>query len=284
LEDRVQAELLFISAVTAVEVGDDDSAHAAVDAIERLEGRIADPYLESAAQLAVSWILPIVDDFDAALQSASTALDGFREQNDPFMGWAALAVGLLEMTLDRDNAAREHLTEASELGGRFGNKLLEPVAQTQLASLDVRAGQLEHARAQLVKSVGASEDTELSTQTVTFSLVAYAQLALAERNPRRAVMALGAADGLRLRAGLRAWPSMRRGEAELATRVAREIDPDGFKDVFAAGAELNQSEAVALVRGHRMRACDQPAGTAVEVSSDICKRPNVGGLQGGGAL
>ena len=68
LEDRAQAELLFTSAVTAVEVGDDDSALAAVEGLRRLQGRIDDPYLESAAQLAVSWILPIVDDFDGALR------------------------------------------------------------------------------------------------------------------------------------------------------------------------------------------------------------------------
>ena len=58
LDDRARAELLFTSAVTAVEVGDDDSALAAVDGLRRLEGRIDDPYLESAAQLAISWILP----------------------------------------------------------------------------------------------------------------------------------------------------------------------------------------------------------------------------------
>jgi uncharacterized protein DUF4062 len=46
-----------------------------------------------------------------------------------------------------------------------------------------------------------------------------------------------------------AWPSMRRGEAELLTRVADEIDPEVFKDAFAAGSELGQREAVALVRG-----------------------------------
>ena len=103
-----------------------------------------------------------------------------------------------------------------------------------------------------MESVDASEDTELSTQNVTFSLVAYAQLALAEGDPRRAAMALGAVDGLRQHAGLRAWPSMRRGEAELATQVAQEIDPDVFKDAFTAGSELNQREAVALVRGDRM--------------------------------
>ena len=252
LENRAQAELLLISAATAVEIGDDDSAQAAVQGIERIDGRIDDPYLESAAQLAVAWILPIRDDYDGALQAASAALGGFREQNEPFMAWAALTVGLLEMTLGRHDAARKHLIEANEVGGQFGHKWLESGARTQLASLAVRAGQLDEARAQLVKSVAASGDTELSTQTVTFSLVAYAQLALVERDARRAAMALGAADGLRQRAGLRAWPSMRRGEAELATQVAQEIDPEGFKDAFAAGSELDQVEAVALVRGDRV--------------------------------
>jgi hypothetical protein len=249
LEDRAQTELLLIAAVTAVEVGDDDSAQAAVEGIERLEGRIDDPYLESAARLAASWTLPIIDDFDGALRAASTALDGFRRQNEPFMAWAALTVGLLELTLGRPDAARDNLTEAEELGTQFGNHWLESCARTQLASLAVRAGHLDEARAQLVGSVDASEDTELSTQTVTFSLVTYAQLALAEGDERRAAMALGAADGLRQRAGLRAWPSMRRGEAELLTRVAQEIDPEVFKDAFAAGSELNQREGVALVRG-----------------------------------
>ena len=215
LENRAQAELLLISAATAVEIGDDDSAQAAVRGIKRLDGRIDDPYLENATQLAVSWILPIADDYDGALQAASTALNGFREQNEPFMAWAALTVGLLEMTLGRHDAAREHLIEASELGGQFGYKWLESGARTQLASLAVRAGQLEEARAQLVQSVAASGDTELSTQTVTFSLVAYTHLALAERDGRRAAIALGAADGLRQTCGVArvAVDAARRGGA-----------------------------------------------------------------------
>ncbi len=94
--------MLFTWAVTAAEVGDDDSALAAVEDIKRLEGRIDDPYLECALQLAVAWTLPIVDDFDGALQAASTALAGFREQNEPFVAFAALTVGMLEMTLGRD--------------------------------------------------------------------------------------------------------------------------------------------------------------------------------------
>ena len=249
LEDRAHAELLLISAVTAVEVGDDDAAQAAVEGIEQLEGRIDDPYLESAAQLAVSWTLPIGDDFDGALRAASTALDGFRRQGAPFMGWAAFTVGLLEMMLGRHDAAREYLTEADELGGRLGNRWLESAARTQLASLAVRTGRLETARAHLLESVDAREGTELTAQTAAFALVAAAQLALAEGDARRAATALGAADGLRQRVGVRAWPSMRRGEEELAARVAQEAEPGVFEDAFAAGSALSQREAVAFVRG-----------------------------------
>lgn len=249
LGDHARAELLLISAVTAAEVGDDDGALTAAEGLKLLEGRIDDPYLKSAAHLAVSWVLPIVDDLDGALQAASTALDGLRKQNEPFMAWAALTVGLLQMTLGRHDAALASLTEANKLGGQFGNHWLESGARTQLASLAVRTGHLDEARALLVASVSASSDTELSTQTVTFSLVACARLALAEGDARRAAMALGVAHGLRQRAGIEAWPSMRRDEAELVARLARELDPEVLKDAFAAGSQSSRRDAVALVRG-----------------------------------
>ena len=134
-------------------------ALAAVEGLERLQGRVDDPYLESAAHLAVSWILPIEDDFDGALQAALTALDGFGRQNEPFMAFAALTVGMVEMALGPDEDARAHLTEVNQLGGQFDNSWLESTARTQLVSLAVTAGQLDEARALLVKSVEAGEET-----------------------------------------------------------------------------------------------------------------------------
>ena len=249
LDDHARAELLFTSAVTAVEVGDDDSGLAAVDGLAGLVGHIDDPYLESAAQLAMSWILPLVDDFEGALRAASLALDGFQRQNDPFVAFAELTVGMVEMALGNDDAARAHLTTADELGSRFDNLWLRSSARSQLASIEVRAGHHHEARALLVRSVEASDDAELSTLTVTFSLVTAAQLALAEGDARRAAVALGAADGLRRRAGLKAWPSTRRREAELVTRVAQAADSWDVEDALAAGAQISHREAVALVRG-----------------------------------
>ena len=249
LDDRARAELLFASAVTAVEVGDDATALAAVDGLEGLVGHIDDPLLESAAQLAISWILPIADDFDGALRAASIALDGLRRQNDPLVAFAALTVAMVEMALGNDDAARGHLTIVDALGGRLDNVWLRSSARAQLASLEVRAGRLDEARALLVRSVDAADDAELSTLTVSFSLVIAAQLALADGDPRRAAVALGAADGRRRRAGLKAWPSTRRREAELVTRVAQAADSWDFEEARAAGAQLSHREAVSFVRG-----------------------------------
>ena len=247
LDDRGRAEFLVTSAVTATEVGDDESALAAAEAIKQLGGRIDDPYLESAAQLAVSWVLP-GDDFEGALEAASAALDGFRRQNAPYMGWAALTVGLLEMTLGRHDAALANLTEAYQLGSQYGNHWLDATARTQLASLAGRTGHLDEARARLKESVETGEDSELSTQAVTFALVACAELVLAEGDARQAAMALGAADALRQRAGLRPWPSMRPNEADLVARVKQEIDVRTFENAFAEGGTLSRRDAVALVR------------------------------------
>jgi predicted ATPase len=250
MDDHARAEVLFTSTVTAVEVGDDDSALAAIDSIERSLESVDDPHLESALRLAVAWTLPIVEDFDGALAAARSALTGFRQQNEPFVAFALLTVGMLEMTLGRDDVAREYLTEVNELGGQFGNNWLESSARTQLAALAVRAGQPDVAKNLLVESVDAINATHLSTLTVTFTLVAAAQLALAQGDTERAAIALGAADGLRKMAGLRTWPLARKSEAGLTARVQQATDPETYRQAFAAGAELHARDALALVAEH----------------------------------
>ena len=97
-------------------------------------------------------------------------------------------------------------------------------------------------------AVDSGDDADVSMLSLTFCLVACAQLALAERDAGRAATALGAAHGLRRRAGLRAWPSTRRSEAELVTRVVQELDAEAYEAAFTAGAELGHREAIAFVR------------------------------------
>ena len=89
----------------------------------------------------------------------------------------------------------------------------------------------------------------MSTLTLTFALITAAELAVADGEPARAATALGAADALRRRAGLTAWPLIRRREHQLVALVTNATDPATYDAAFAAGAELNARAALAFVRG-----------------------------------
>ena len=165
------------------------------------------------------------------------------------MAFALLTVGMLEMTLGRHEVARQHLLEVDELGRQFGNTWLTCSARTQLAVLAVEAGHLDEARAWLVDTVDSIENAHPSTLAIGFTLVAFARLALAEGDARRAAIAIGTVDALRARAGLRAWPLMRPGESDLASRLAQLADPRIMEEGHAVGADFHPREALALVRG-----------------------------------
>jgi hypothetical protein len=59
---------------------------------------------------------------------------------------------------------------------------------------------------------------------------------------------LGAADGLRKRVKLRAWPMLRRGEAALNAEVRAALGTERFDAVYGSGSRLNRWDAVAVVR------------------------------------
>ena len=83
------------------------------------------------------------------------------------------------------------------------------------------------------------------------ALAGYAQLAFADGDPERAARLEGAADGLRRRVGLSAWPHLRRVETELAAQARQRLGAARFDHAFAAGSRLTQREAVAIVQDQR---------------------------------
>ena len=83
---------------------------------------------------------------------------------------------------------------------------------------------------------------------MTLCLAGYAQLALAEGDPQRAARLEGAAEGLRRRVGLSAWPPLRRMEADLVAQIRQRLGAGQFDQAFSAGSRLTQREAVAIAR------------------------------------
>jgi len=251
LDPQGRAELAWAAAVLAVDAGDDAAAVAARQCLAPLLSGISDTFLHAVAQLAMAWTSPIAGDLEGALREAAVSLEELRGQDEPvFMELAAFTAGSLEMALGRYDEALPHLREARDLADRIGGDWLAAGPRVQLGILAVLRGRLDEARPLLEEALDLSVATR-STPVVTLCLAGYAQLALADDDPDRAALLEGAAEGLRRRVGLPAWPHLRPVEGELVARVRHKLGGISFDQAFSAGSGLTQREAVALARDQR---------------------------------
>ena len=165
---------------------------------------------------------------------------------------------VLETTLGRYDDALGRLSEMRDLAQRSGIRLdRRQVPGGSRGPWRVMRGRPEQARELLEEALGVSLAARI-TRGVTLCLAALARRALVEDDPERAVLVAGAAEGLRGRAGLRTWPILRQGEAELVAQVRQALGDDRFGQAFAAGSRLSQQEAVAAIRD-RPRNRTQPS-------------------------
>jgi predicted ATPase len=252
LDPQARAELLWAAAAAAIEVGDEAAALSACQRMAPLLEAIDEPLWRAVSQLAMAWTSAIVGDLDGALREASVSLGQLRGQDEPY--WTALAVltlGSAEVTIvGRHDDALGHLREARDLAERLDNAWLAAISRVLLGILAVVRGRLEEARALLDGGLELSLATH-STRSVALCLSAFARLAFVEGDPERAALLVGAAEGLRWRAGMRVWPTLRWGAAELVAQVRGALGTDRFEQVFAAGARLTRQEALAVVHDQR---------------------------------
>jgi len=258
LDPQARAELAWVAAVLAVDAGDDAAALAARQRLAPLLAGISDPFLHAVAQLGMAWNLPIAGDFDGALREAAASLEELRGQDEPvFTGMAAFTAGSLEMALGRYGDALPHLRKVRDLADRVGGDWFAAGSRVQLGILAVLRGRLDEARALLDEALDLSLAAR-STPFVTQCLAGYAQLAFADGDPDRAALLEGAAEGLRRRVGLPAWPHLRRAEADLVARLRQRLGGSRFDQAFSAGSGLTQRDAVAIVQDHRGTGAHRP--------------------------
>ena len=248
LDPQARAELLWTATVLAGDMGHDPAALVARQGLRPLLEEIRDPFLRVVSHLAMAWTSPIAGDVAGARREASASLEQLRAQDEPF--WTALAAftaGSIETTAGRYDDALGHLSEARDLAEEFDGTWLIAGSRVQLGILNVVRGRLDEAKGLLDEALSLSLASR-STPFVALTLAAYARLAFAEGDPERAARLEGAAEGLRKRVGLQAWPMLRQGEAELVTQIRQTLDAHRFNQAFSAGTQLSQPQAVAAVR------------------------------------
>jgi tetratricopeptide (TPR) repeat protein len=259
VDHQAQAELLWTAAQTANLMGDRPATLAASQRLGPLLAEIDDPFLRALSRLALGWASLIAGDPDDAIRQWSAALEELRGQDEPY--WTAstvLSVGSANAAIGRDEDALRDLNEARELADRFSYEWPATWSRVQLGTLGVLQGRLEEARKLLDEALDLSLAAR-STPFVTLCLAAQARLAFQQGDPDRAALLEGAAEGLRRRVGLRAWPMLRPTETELSAQLRQALGADRFDQAFSAGSRLNQREAVAAVRDQRGTATKESA-------------------------
>ena len=183
------------------------------------------------------------------MREAAASLEELGGQDEPvFTAMAEFAVGSLEMALGRYDDALRHLGEARGLAKRSGRDWLLAASSVQLGILAVLRGRVDEARALMDEALDLAAR---STPFVTLCLAAYARLALAEGDSERAARLKGAAEGLRQRVGLPAWPDQRRLDEELVTQIRQKLSATQFDQAFSDGSGLTQRQAIDIVRDER---------------------------------
>jgi len=256
-DPQARAELAWIAAAAAVEMGEDAALVAARERLAPLLDGIEEPLLHAVSLLTVASLTAVLGDRDEALRAALASLAELRGQDEPFwIAQGSLAAGTLEMAVGRLDDAQPHLREVYDLGRRLDSDWLTAWARVQLGNLATVRGRLDEARNLLDDGLQLSVATH-STRTVNLCLAAFARLAFAEGDSERAALLAGAAAGLLRRVSLRPWPGLPGGGGQLEARLREALGAQRFDQVYAAGSRLDQREAVAAVRdGHR--AADTP--------------------------
>jgi tetratricopeptide (TPR) repeat protein len=245
---QAEEELLWTAGVSAADMGDDQAAQAVRQRLEPLLPEIRDPFLSAVADLFMAWSTPITGDLEQALHEASACLDKLRGQDEPFFtSVAEFTASTIETALGGYDQALRHLSKSRVLADESGIRWLVAGTRVQLGILHVLQGKSDEARPVLVEALNLSLAAR-STPWTALSLAGYARLAFATGDARRAARLAGAAQGLRRRFGLQAWPMLRRSEAELVAQVRRALGGEQFDQAFAEGSALSQREAVAAAR------------------------------------
>ena len=251
LDTEARAELLWTATMNANQAGNRAAALAATQRLAPLLTHIDDPYLHALSGMALGWASMTAGDPDGAIRQELVSLEEFRGQDEPY--WTAtafLSMGSLQAAIGHDDDAVNHLSQARELADRFSYDWSATWSRVQLGTLDALRGRLDQARNQLDEALDLSLATR-STSLVAVCLAAHARLAFREGDLEQTALLEGAADGMRRRAGLRAWPMLRPTETELMTKLRQGLGADRFDEVFSAGSRLSQQHAVAAVQHRR---------------------------------
>ncbi|HKD33973.1 MAG TPA: NB-ARC domain-containing protein [Gaiellaceae bacterium] len=215
LEPALRGELCRIWGSALYQFGEYERAKAALEEAVELLAVTGPPDREGWARTLLAGLAPhFGTDLDDSIAEASRAVEIFTSEHNHFGLATALAlVGTLETLTGRAEEGTAHIDESIEAARLLGLTSLIGANLSLRALAALAAGDASEAREYLEAAVGMP----IFLEGTAYCLEGLAAISLAEGDEIRAATALGAAEGLRERTGIRMWPAL-----EVAFRPAIE--------------------------------------------------------------
>jgi tetratricopeptide (TPR) repeat protein len=206
LEPSLRGELCRIWGSALYQFGEYERARVALEEAVELLAETGPPDREAWARTLLAGLAPhFGTDLGASIREASRAVEIFAAERNHFGLATALAlVGTLETLTGQREEGTAHIDESIEAARRIGLTSLIGANLALRALAALAAGDASEAREYLEAAVGMP----IFLEGTAYCLEGLAAIALAEGDEIRAATALGAAEGLRERTGIRMWPAL----------------------------------------------------------------------------
>jgi len=256
LSQGAHGRWLWLRACAAFERGDYTVARTLLDeSLDRVpesdvEVRAWAGYLRAA-------LLPVFDqdveslhsEFELARQRMRTGGDQWGE------GWALSSLGMRATSSGDIEAAERYYLEGLALAESLRSESMLGQFHTQLAFAHLVSGRLDEAHHRLALAVDVYRRFHFR-EGLAYALEALAMLRLRQDLASEAMIALGAAEGIRSRLGINPWPSVQ-WVSDMLTATANGLADPELQAARLAGAQMDPVEAaIVALRNDKSAASD----------------------------
>jgi non-specific serine/threonine protein kinase len=262
-----------VASTAALDEGDYAAAPALIAECLAVFRDIDDAHGLARALLVEGWAAPIEGNLQRALEAHQESIEQFRRAGDDTGVILALA-GLANtaMLMGDLDAATTCNREALALARAMGDTHSQAQVQEALGLLALEQGEPARAAATFQQSIDLCLEVG-SLELLCYCLVGLAGVALSERALERSARLLGAAEGLRQRAGLGVWPVRNVVERRYATALRGAFGErrEPLDQAWAEGRGLSLHEAAHLARHEVFGSPDAGGRTRVLVEGEAAQ-------------
>jgi predicted ATPase len=247
IEPGLRAQTLHVDGFFDLEAGDFATALDKGQEALALAEEVGDEELAGRCRLVIAGSLPAFNlDDPRNRECIEEAVATFRRRGDlANLAYALNYLCTYEGAKGNVDAARKAIEEAILLAADIEALPVGPQSIAQLAFVELIAGNAAAAEERLHEALAALE-ARPSREVLSYILDGFGWLALSRGSVIPGLTALGAAEGLRTRVGLRPWPLVA-AQIALLSQVADSYEDPEAQAARRAGRELTPEAALAVV-------------------------------------